>query len=64
MTELFRSAGKKATSWSVGDLSSWDVSNVTSMDSLFESVGYSATTLNLNLSNWNTSKVTAIRGIF
>ena len=46
---------------SVGDLSNWDTSKVTSMGNMFNNC---ASLTSLNLSNWDTSKVTNIGGIF
>ena len=41
-----------------GDISHWDVSNVTDMSSLFENAGTKRTTsFNQPLNNWNVSKV-------
>ena len=43
-----------------GDLSSWDVSNVTNMDSMFRE----ATLFNGDISNWDTSNVTNMHAMF
>ena len=64
MSMMFCNAGHEAASWSIGDLSGWDVSKVTNMNSMFSSACYSATTLSLNLSNWNTSSVTNMSSMF
>ena len=42
-----------------GDLSNWDVSNVTNMESIFNSSKF-----NGDLSNWDVSNVTNMRGMF
>ncbi len=40
------------------NLSNWkNMTNITSMDSMFYQAGYNSTTFNLDLSNWNTSSV-------
>jgi surface protein len=61
---MFQSAGYKVTNWSVGDLSSWNTSNVTNMSYMFASAGYSTTSLSLDLSGWDTSKVTNMSYMF
>ena len=43
-----------------GDISQWDVSNVTNMESMFSS----ARSFNQPLNNWNVSKVTDMRWMF
>jgi surface protein len=54
MSELFRDSDFN------GDISKWNVSNVTDMDGMF----YEATSFNRNLSNWNVSNVTNMVGMF
>ena len=43
-----------------GDISSWDVSNVTDMNSMF----YCTNLFNSNIANWNISKVTNMESMF
>ena len=43
-----------------GDLSGWDVSNVTAMDCMF----YFATSFNRDISNWDVSNVTNMSEMF
>ena len=43
-----------------GDISGWNVSNVTDMDSMFSD----NTLFNVNISSWNVSNVTNMRGLF
>ena len=64
MASMFSQAGRNATTWSIGDLSSWNTSNVTNMNSMFQYAGENASSINLNLSNWNTSKVTDMGSMF
>ena len=64
MSYMFSSAGNKAITWSLGNLSNWNTSNVTNMGSMFEyCFGYSKT-FNLDLSSWDTSKVTNMGYMF
>ena len=48
-----------ATSFN-GDLSSWDVSSVTNMESMFQD----ATSFNGDISSWDVSNVTNMSGMF
>ena len=41
---MFYYAGCTATSWSVGDISNWNTSNVTDMSYMFNSAGNKAIT--------------------
>jgi hypothetical protein len=43
-----------------GDISRWDVSNVTKMDLLFEDMQ----NFNVNINNWNVMNVTSMNGMF
>ena len=52
-------AGIKIKSSDYGNISKWDVSNVTSMENLFSSA-----TFNQPLNNWDVSKVTNMIGMF
>ena len=52
------------TTWSIGDLSSWNTSSVKDMSLMFDDAGFNATTFSLNLSSWNTSSVTDMYGMF
>ena len=61
---MFYQAGYNATTWSIGNLSSWNTSSVTNMYNMFSHAGYSATTFNLDLSTWNTSSVTNMYNMF
>ena len=66
MERMFSSAGRNATTWSVGDLSGWDTSSVTNMSRMFNSAGRNATTWDIGNLNyvdedhkgWDVSKVT------
>ncbi|MDO4369494.1 MAG: BspA family leucine-rich repeat surface protein, partial [bacterium] len=65
MEGMFDLAGRIATTWSIGGLSSWNTSNVTSMRYMFYQAGASATTWSIgDLSSWNTSKVTNMYSMF
>ena len=58
-------AGYKATTFNIGDLSNWNVSNVTNMTSMFSYAGYSAITWNIgDLSGWSVSNVTSMISMF
>ena len=58
-------AGKNASSWSIGDLSEWDVSNVTSMSGMFSSAGYTSSVWSIgDLSRWDVSSVTSMNNMF
>lgn len=63
MFEAFRGAGHNATTWSIGDISNWNTSRVTRMDSMFRDAGINAIAL-LDLSGWNTSNVTVMDYMF
>ena len=45
---------------SIGDISKWDISNVTNMSYIFCDCYY----LNIDLSSWNVSNVTDMNGMF
>ena len=65
MSFMFSYAGYNATSWNVGDLSSWDTSNVINMENMFAAAGNMSTIFDIgNLSNWNTSKVDTMHMMF
>ena len=65
MSDMFYSAGRKATNFNIGDLSNWNTSKVTDMSSMFGSAGRDATTWNIgDLSNWDTSNVTNMSAMF
>ena len=64
MSYMFYSAGRNASTWSIGDLSGWNTSNVVYMNNMFSSAGLNASSFSLNLSNWNTSKVTYMQDMF
>jgi hypothetical protein len=58
MSWMFYDAGESATTWSIGDISGWDTSNVTDMYGMFDSAGYSATTWSIgDISGWDISKL-------
>ena len=62
---MFSTAGYSATTWDIGDLSSWDTSKATNMESMFNRAGYNAETFNIgNIGNWNVSKVTNMQHMF
>ena len=50
MRYMFSGAGPNATSWSIGNLSSWNTSKVNNMSYMFNYTGCDATTFNLDLS--------------
>ena len=54
---MFSEAGCNATTFSLGDLSNWDTSNVTNMGAMFNRAGYKAS-YTLDLRSWNVKKVT------
>ena len=65
MSYMFYSAGRSATTWSIGDISSWNTSNVTDMSYMFAYAGNSTTTWSIgNLSSWNTFNVTNMSYMF
>ena len=64
MHSMFSYTGYSATTWTVGDLSGWDISQVTDMYNMFSNAGVRATIFNLDLSGWNTSKVTSMSYMF
>ena len=57
--QTFHSAGSSSTSWSIGDLSGWDTSNVTNMSYMFGSAGQRAGTNFYigDISGWDVSNV-------
>ena len=58
MQYMFAGAGQQATSFYVGNLGDLNTSNVTNMLGVFENAGRNSAPITLDLSNWNTSKVT------
>ena len=58
MNSMFNYYGKNASSWSLEGLSNWNTSNVTDMYRIFESSANQANKVELDISGWNTSKVT------
>ena len=64
MSSMFFEAGHNASSWSIGDISNWDVSKVTTMANMFGAIAKHTTTINLNLSNWDTSQVYYMNAMF
>ena len=65
MVAMFQFAGTKTTTFNIGDLTNWDVSNVTNMSGMFGSAGKNATIWNIgNISNWNVSNVTDMANMF
>ena len=62
---MFQGAGRNATTWSIGDLSGWDTSNVTDMINMFDFAGYNATTWNIgDIGGWDTGNVTRMSRMF
>ena len=62
MDFMFRYAGYKATTWSIGNIDGWNTSSVTTMLCMFYCAGYSATEFDIgNLSTWTTSGVTTMK---
>ena len=64
MSYMFQYVGYSATTWNIGNISSWNTSSVTDMRYMFSYAGYKAATFNLDLSSWNTSKVTNMCNMF
>ena len=58
MKGAFQYAGFSAETIKIGDFSGWDTSNVTDMQNLFRGFANNSDKFVINLSNWNTSKVT------
>ena len=58
MQYMFAGAGQQSASFYVGDLSGLNTANVTNMLGIFENAGRNSSPITLDLSNWNTSKVT------
>ena len=53
---MFLGAGAKASTFNLGDISSWDVSKVTDFSYIFGGVGMKSTTYSIEgFSNWDTS---------
>ena len=62
---MFNGAGISASTFEIGDLSSWDTSSVTDMSGMFTSAGRSASTFEIgDLSSWNASSVTDMSYMF
>ena len=61
---MFSYAGYSATTWSIGDLSSWNTASVTNMSYMFREAGRRATTFTLDISSWDTSSVTDMSSMF
>jgi hypothetical protein len=62
---MFREAGMSTSSWSVGDISGWDMSKNTIIHCMFHEAGSKASNFYPgNIGNWNTSKVKNMRSVF
>lgn len=61
---IFAFAGYSVATWSVGSLSNWDVSKITSLKGMFKNYGSGANTIVLDLSGWNISSVTDMTDMF
>ena len=62
---MFEFTGFRSTNWSLGDLCSWDISNLITMADMFKDSGMLAETWTVgDINNWNTSKVTNMSGTF
>jgi hypothetical protein len=60
---MFAAMGQVATAnFYIGDLSNWDVSNVTDMSYMFSYTALNYKSWSMDLSNWNVSKVTVYEG--
>jgi surface protein len=57
-------ADKDAATTKYGPIASWDTSEVTNMESLFDDDYYDSTNFNEDLTYWDTSKVTTMRFMF
>ena len=65
MLNMFAGVGLSASTWSIGDLSDWDVSSVTNMSSMFYSAGIGATIWDIgDISRWDVSNVTEMFRMF
>ena len=65
MGTMFLDAGFYATTFDIGDLSSWDTSNVTNMRSMFSSAGRRVANFEIKgIGSWDTSKVTHMDRMF
>lgn len=54
---LFEDFGKEATSWTLGDISNWNLSSAEDFYDIFYGVGGSVEFINLDLSKWKTPKL-------
>ena len=67
MSNMFKSAGEdtNVTSFILTGLNTWNTYNVENMKSMFDAVGYYATTFDIgDISGWNTSNVTNMNSMF
>ena len=59
LQEMFKNAGSNIPNLLIDNINKWDVSNITSMRSMFQSSPFKG-----NISNWNTSNVTRMDTMF
>lgn len=66
--KMFEQAGREATKWNIGDISSWNTSNVENMEGMFLNLATKVTgdtEFSLgDLSKWDTSKVKNMKNMF
>ena len=60
MQDAFSGIGRNAKTWSIGDLSNWDVSNVTNMSEMF----WGCNVKRLYVDNFDTRNVTEMSSMF
>ncbi len=58
MAGMFAWCGYSAATFDIGNLSKWNTANVTNMMKMFDYAGHNSTPITLDLSGWDTSKVT------
>lgn len=61
---MFTDFGLMSSTWIVEGLSRWDTSRVEDMTGMFNTIAFSAPSLNLDLSEWNTKSVTTMTQTF
>ncbi len=64
MGTMFSGTGYKTTEFSITGLSEWDTSNVINMNSMFYCTAHDSASFNIDLSDWNVSKVKDMTWMF